>query len=58
MKVFNEEYDKKPKHIILMVDVKEVKCLIDIAEEAIKNRPRKKLWKKLLKDLETKACIF
>ena len=58
MRVFNEEYDKKPKHILLMVNAKDVKNLIDIAEEACKVRPRKTSWKRLLRILETSSTIL
>ena len=59
MKVFNEESSKsKSLEVILLLQLKEAKTIIEALEYACEARPRKITWKKILNDLREKAGVY
>jgi len=59
MQVFNEETlgKRKGKHMLLL-DSKEARIFIEMAEEACKHNKRKGTWKKVFKGLEDKLYCY
>ena len=60
MKVFNEEPDKnkKPDAYILVLNKKEAKLLIEMAEAAKITHTRRTWFKKIHKELEEKLACY
>jgi len=60
LRIFSEEKSSEIKktEVFLILKNQEARALIEALEAAIKSRPRKKKWKKLLTDLEERALIY
>jgi hypothetical protein len=58
MKVFNEEVDKKPAQVVLVLEAKEANELLLALDAAIETNKRKTTWKSLRTILWEKAVIF
>lgn len=57
MRIFNEEAEKNSE-IILILQAKEIKIIIEALTIACKERSRKTTWKKMLNKIEEKAAVY
>jgi len=56
MRIFNEE--SKKGEVLILLKTKEGKDLIEALEDAVKHRPRKIVWRRLLNELSEKAGVY
>lgn len=58
MKIFNEETNSRSGQCVIILDRNEARRLTEMAEAALKANPRKKTWKQIAVELETKLLCW